>query len=339
METKDTSECKPNELQRVKLKLKDLISKQLSTEDFVPINPHEIRNYIYYGFSDACLRPSYWKVLLNYYSTNKFKSEQFYKQARQAYNDILTGIDPNDKEIEKISRVIMAEVERTDYTTSEKESIARILTVFSIVSPGIGYVQGMVSLAHVFYHVLYRDEHLDSARFAEEDAFYLFNNLVSELSNLFIDEFDNQKQGIKHKVNEVFEVIRERDPELYEALRSKSLLKTMFPLRWVLLLFSTEYPVDKTVWLWDRILSDSSRFEIIVYCAAAVIVLMRNAIIKESYDECLNILQKPSIISPELMFDIADTMRRDSRDINEIIREKIASNKDSQTPSSSMTGK
>jgi len=324
--SKDAHKPNINELQRVKLKLRDLISKQLSTSDFVPINQHEIRNYIYYGFSDACLRPSYWKVLLNYYTANKFRSEQFYRQARQAYSDILNGMDQENKELEKTSQIIVAEVERTDFETTEKQCIARILTVFSIASPGIGYVQGMVNLAHIFYHVLSKDQQLDSAKFAEEDAFYLFNNLVSEMSNLFIDEFDNQKQGIKHKVNEVFDIIKSRDKDLYEALSSKDLLKTMFPLRWVLLLFSTEYPVDQTVWLWDKILSDKYRFEIIVYCAAAVIILMRNAIIKESYEVCLNILQKPSIVSPELMFDIADTMRRDGRDINEIIKERMASN-------------
>lgn len=316
-----------DEAERAKLKLKDLISLQLSTENFVPINPPEIRNYIYYGFSDACLRPKYWKVLLNYYPENKFKSESFYRQARQTYNDIINGMDKSDTKIKKAIKVISAEVERTDYTSTEKQSIERILIVFSVTNPRIGYVQGMVNLAYVFYHVLSKDEHIESSKFAEEDAFYLFNYLISDLSNLFINEFDNDKRGIKDTVNDVFEVIRNRDPELYEALKNKDIFKTMFPLRWILLLFSTEYAVDQTVWLWDRILSDSSRFEIVVYCSAAAIILMRQGIISETYEECLNVLQKPSIISPELMFDIADTMRRDSRDINKIIQERMKDTK------------
>lgn len=307
--------------QRIELKLKELISKQLSSEDYIPINPHEIKNYIYYGFSDNSLRPAYWKVLLNYYSPNKFKLEQYYKQARQTYNDI---VSKSDSKINKIKKIIHTELERTDFETKEKDAIERILTAFSISNPKIGYVQGMISLVFVFYHVLSNDVNLESAKFAEEDTFYLFNNLISEISNLFINEFDEQKQGIKFKVNEVFDIIKVKDKLLYEKLVQKDLIKTMFPLRWLLLLFSSEYPIDKTIWLWDRILSDSYRFEILSFCAAATIILMRDVIINEEYDKCLEILQKPSIVSPELMFDIADTMRKTKTDINQIIREKFS---------------
>lgn len=321
-----SSTTKRNEKMRVlKLKLADLIAKQLSLKDYVPINPSEIRNYIYYGFSDKSLRPGYWKILLNYYSPNKFKQEQFYRQARQTYNDIITKDDKKGDKAKNMVRVIRSELERTSFKNIERESIERILTVFSIVNPGIGYVQGMISLVYVFYFVLSNDEDVETAKFAEEDAFYLFNNLISEMSSLFIDEFDNQKLGIKDKINEVFDIIKRKDPELYEALAAKDLLRTMFPLKWVLLMFCSEYSIEQTIWLWDKILSDSYRFEILSYCAAAVIILMRQVILTETRDKCLALLQKPSIVKPELMFDIADIMRRDGRDINKIIEEKIKS--------------
>ena len=50
---------------------------------------------------------------------------------------------------------------------------------------------------------------------------------------------------------------------------------------------------------------------------------MRDILIDSEFDECMCILQKPSIISVELLFDIADTMRRENRDINSIIKERI----------------
>jgi hypothetical protein len=263
-------------------------------------------------------------VLLNYYTPNKFKLEQFYKQARQTYTDILDRTNKNSPPtVEKTIQIIDNELERTDFTNSEKGAIKKIILVFTVVNPSIGYVQGMINLVYVFYYVLSNSEDLENTKFAEEDAFYLFNNLVSEISNLFVDEFDDQKLGIKYKVNEVFEIIKIKDIELYNALAEKDLIKTMFPLRWILLLFSTEYPIDQTVWLWDKILSDSYRFEILSFCAAAAVILMRKIILAETYDKCLAILQKPSIINPELMFDIADTMRRENRDINEIIKERM----------------
>ena len=89
------------------------------------------------------------------------------------------------------------------------------------------------------------------------------------------------------------------------------------------MMFSMEYPTEKVICLWDKILSDAYRYEILLYCSAAAIVLMRDILIDSEFDECMCILQKPSIISVELLFDIADTMRRENRDINSIIKERI----------------
>lgn len=317
-ETKNTAQ--KNEIQRIKLKIKDLMFKQLDCKDFTPINPAEIRNYVYYGFSDNELRPSYWKILLNYYPSNKFKMEQFYRQARQSYNEILSEYDKK----ESVLHTIKIELERTLFSDTEKASIERILTAFSVTNPGIGYVQGMINLCHIFYYVLSTSKDVETSKFAEEDSFYLFNNLISEMSNLFVGEFDDQKQGIKSKIDEVFGIIKDRDPELYDMMEKKDLIKTMFPLRWILLLFSAEYSIEKTIWLWDKILSDSYRFELLSYCAAAVAILMRNSIFSEEYEGCMEILQNPSIISPELLFDIADIMRRNERDINDVIKERIS---------------
>ncbi|KAM0681600.1 hypothetical protein GINT2_000113 [Glugoides intestinalis] len=315
-------DVKNEDLRRIKLKLKDLISKQLDVGDYTPINPHEIRNYIYYGFSDEKLRPRYWKLLLNYYTPNKFKMELFYRQARQSYNDILTK-SCKDTGARSVIKTISAELERTSLTPTEKTSIERILTAFAFTNPGVGYVQGMITLVRIFYTVLTGDEDLESSKFAEEDAFYLFNNLISELSNLFMGEYDDQRDGIKHKVNQVFEIVKEKDPELYDVLIEKDLIKTMFPLKWIMFIFSTEYELEQVFWLWDKIFSDAYRFEMLLYCSAAIIILLRQSIMTEGYDKCLIILQDPFVIAPELVFKIADSMRRSERDINEVIKEKI----------------
>lgn len=315
-------DVKTEDLRRIKLKLKDLISKQLNIRDYTPINPHEIRNYIYYGFSDEKLRPRYWKVLLNYYTSNKFKMELFYRQARQSYNDILAK-SCKDTGAKAVIKTITAELERTSLTSVEKTSIERILTAFAVTNPGVGYVQGMITLARIFYSVLTEDEDLESSKFAEEDAFYLFNNLISELSNLFIGEYDDQRDGIKHKVNQVFEIVKEKDPELYAVMVEKDLMKTMFPLKWIMFIFSTEYDLKQVVWLWDKVFSDAYRFEMLLYYSAAIIILLRQPIMTEGYDKCLIILQEPSSIAPELVFEIADSLRREERDIKEIIKEKI----------------
>lgn len=306
------------EIKRIKLRLRDLISKQLDKEQYVPINQYEIRNYVYYGFSDKKLRPRYWKVFLDYYSINKFKTEQFYKQARQSYNDILK----NGTVDEKTTTTLKIELNRTDLKPEHKEVIERILKVFIITNKGIGYVQGMINVINIFYYVLMEDDDLENTKFAEEDAFYLFNNLISEMSSLFLCEYDEQKNGIKYKVNEVFEIIKNKDPALYEIMHKKDLFRTMFPLKWILLLFSTEYEREDVIWLWDKIFSDSYRYELVLYCAASFIIMMRDVIMKEEYDKCMEVLQKPGIVSPETLFHMADLLRREEKNLNGLIKER-----------------
>lgn len=317
------------ERKRIKMKLHDLISRQLDPHDATPINIHEIRNYIYYGYSDHRMRPRYWKVLLNYFSPNKFKTEMFYKQARQSYHDILGKVDSKDPKILAFRKTIGSELDRSALVnrdllaTASRDSIERILVAFSTINPCIGYVQGMINLAYVFYHVLSLDEEIEESKFAEEDAFYLFNSMVSEMSNLFVGELDDQRKGLKDRISEIFRIVKTKDPVLHEVLVRKELDRSMFPIRWILLLFSAEYDIDETAWLWDKILSDSYRFEMLLYCSAAVIILLRDIIINENFEKCMLVLQKPCLVAPGLMFDIADIMRRDEGDISVIIRERI----------------
>lgn len=307
---------------KIKAKLSELIIKQLDHKDATPINIYEIRNYIYYGFNDSKLRPKYWKILLNYFPKNKFTSENFYKQARKLYIDLANEENKIDRLTES-KNIVHLELVRNGFQNKELEMFERILTVFCKVNPCIGYVQGMEHLLNVIYTVLSKDGDIDNLKFLEEDSFCLFNNLISELSNNFIKENEKQNVGIKNRIAQVFEIVKEKDHKLYKALEKKKLLETLFPFRWILMMFCMEYPTDKVVWLWDKILSDAYRFEILLYCAAAAIILMRDIIINSEFEECMVILQKPSIISVELLFDIADTMRRENRDINEIIQDRM----------------
>lgn len=307
---------------KMKSKLSELITKQLDHHDSTPINIHEIRNYIYYGFNDSKLRPKYWKILLNYFPKNKFTTENFYRQARRSYLDLINeGVET--EEFKRAKLQIHSDLARNNFSDEKKKIYEQVLSVFCMINPCVGYVQGMEHLVNVIYQVLSKDDDIENIKFIEEDTFCMFNNLMSELSNNFIKEFEKQNTGMKYKIGKVYEIIKEKDPKLYKALANKKLLETLFPFRWVLMMFSMEYSIDNVAWLWDKILSDSYRYEILLYCAAAAIILMREVLINEEFEECMLILQKPSIISPELLFDIADTMRREKRDINEIIKERI----------------
>lgn len=316
---------------RNKSKLEDLISKQLDPADPTPLNTYELRNYIYYGLSNANLRPKYWKVLLNYFSPNKFKSESFYRLSRQTYADIQKSSLKNKGNTEEILDLIQKDLDRTFLLNKETENsleaytepIKRILLTFSLTNSSIGYVQGMINLILPIYYVMDQSKDIEDSKFAEEDTFFLFNNLMSEIGDNFINQMDNSSYGLRNQIGIVFDLIKERDQVLYDELKKKNLLTSGFPLKWILLLFSNEFKMNDVLWLWDRIFSDSYRFEILSYCCAAAIILLRNIILTESFERCMEVLQNPSIIDVEVMFDIADVMRRERHDIIKLINKRV----------------
>jgi Rab-GTPase-TBC domain len=322
-------------ISKPKYKLKTLISKQLDPTDSTPLNEYEIKNYIYFGFSDAKLRPKYWKILLKYYSNNKFKSETYYKKIRQSYSDIIKANETSAEEKDEITKIIRLDLDRTmlllketkDTLAHYRDPIERILLTFSATNTCVGYVQGMINVVMPILHVMHTSEDIEDVKFAEEDTFFLFTNLMAEISENFIRQFDEEPIGIKKKIADVFDIIKDKDPELHKVICEKELDKAMFPFRWIMLLFSSEFKLEDVIWLWDRILSDSYRFEIVTYCCVAATLLMRNIIITEPFDKCMEVLQNPSIINVELMFDIADLLRREEIDVSKILKGEIKKSK------------
>ncbi|KAI4292641.1 TBC1 domain family member 13 [Pancytospora philotis] len=313
-----------------KMKLAVLVAKQLDPTDTTPMNIYELRNYIYYGFSSDELRPRYWKVLLNYYSTNQFKHEQYYRASRESYHEMQSRVDLGSAEAADILKMINSDLPRTpalqeqisagqDYT----DAITRILTLFSITNKDIGYVQGSINLLLPLYHVLVQNKNLEDSRFAEEDAFFLFNNLMSEIGPHLSAQHDKLADGVNARVEAVLGLLKERDPALHSELVKKDLINAGFMLRWVMLLFSAEFSLDTVVWLWDRLLSDAYRFEMLDYCCVSALVLLRDVLLTESFEKCMAVLQNLSIIDAEVLFHIADVMRRDGdRDIVKHISER-----------------
>jgi hypothetical protein len=314
--------------------LYDLISKQMNPTDPAPLNVCELKNYIYYGFSDPALRPKYWKLFLEHYSKNKFKTELFLRTRRESYRFYMEMADRSENDV---YRVIENDMNRTfikpakaptqdkhthgrtcrfldsasiNTGTSQRKVMERMLRIYALTNPSIGYVQGMHLVLAPIYYVLYNSEDVEDQKHSEEDAFFCFNDLMSEVGENFIEDLDHGRAGITHKMSMVMEIVREADGELYERMRSMGLTEGAFHMRWIMLMFVSSFEIDDVVWLWDRILSDAYRFEMVLYCCASIILVMRNIILKESFDSCMEMLQEPGMISVETVFSSADVLRR-----------------------------
>lgn len=428
-----------------KSKLRDLISKQLDHTDPTPLNIYEIRNYVYFGFSDDVLRPKYWRVLLNYYSINQFKTEGYYKLMREKYNEmkskhmkciedlkktrseknnnlnydinndgnrninnnvnnniddikngtIINHIEVNtnyvnepeynmstnpthDLIIKDLDRTYLLNPETKDSLYEYREVIYRIMIVFYKSNPDIGYAQGMINMLIPIYYVLVTDKNMENSKYAEEDSYFLFCNLVADMrianlidqtceeqyynrkinrtanektvvkeaeliankSNIISDEINNTAdnniahvdninihdlndskilinqpeipyESIDDKINNIFNILEDADSELYAKIKEKKIDSSGIMVRWILLMFSGDLSLKNTIWLWDRLISDSYRYEMVEYCCASVFILNKSIIMSSEYSRCLEALQSIDRISIETLFDIADVMRRE----------------------------
>lgn len=309
-------------------KLRRIISRQVDPNDPTPLNRFELQNYAYYGFDDKFLRPKIWKIFLFYYSDNKFKIELFYKERRKSYKEFKVQAFENKESSVYFDDVIHEDISRTflfpdkerskcsfldsKFVNDEKclthrEVIKEILLVFKTTNPGIDYVQGMNVLITIIYYVFANSEEYSHV---ESDTFFCFLNLISEIGDYFLERMDDKYVGISQKLTKVLDIVKHFDPKLYNDIKNKKITDNLFHFRWILLSFAQEFPIDEVVWLWDKFLADSTRFELVLYCAAAKIILLRNKILSNSFSSCMEILQNDNEVDVKSMFYKADEMRR-----------------------------
>lgn len=299
-----------------KSKLAELIAKQLDPADPTPLNPYEIKNYIYFGFSERSLRPKYWRLLLNHFSPNQFKTELYFRKCRSSYNSMRENIQDSEN-TEDVDRQIKADLVRSAVLRSlepaASEAINRILLLYATREPEMGYIQGMIQLVTPIYFVLSTSTHLEDVKYAEEDTFFMFRNLMGEIGENF--GVQQGESTVRKRIDRVLEIVSHKDPELHRMIMKKGLHESGLGIRWILLLFSGDFNMRQVLWLWDRLLSDAYRFEMVEYCSASVLILLRNILMTQEFDKCMEVLQDLSIIEVEVMFDIADVLRREQKEI------------------------
>lgn len=310
--------------------LRFLIENQLNPKNPIPLNRYELQNYAYYGIIDSSLRPELWKVLLFHYSPNKFKTEVFMQEKQASYLEYCKFADEKVSRDPEIMLVIEDDMNRTtlfpilngtktecrflDKTvivegneTTHRQIIKKILTTFKVTNPAIEYVQGMNMLILIIYYVFSTSS---NTTFIESDVFYCFLALVSEVGDYFVENMDDKYSGISQKLDRVIDIVKLFDPELYKNMESKKLTDNIFHFRWVFLSFAQEFPIDEVVWLWDRLLSDNTRFEMVLYCAAAKILLLKKKILVSDFGSCMQLFQNNEDVDVHSMFYKADEMRR-----------------------------
>ncbi|KAM3187873.1 hypothetical protein ACTXT7_001469 [Hymenolepis weldensis] len=126
--------------------------------------------------------------------------------------------------------------------------------------------------------------------FAEHDAFFCFNNLMAEIQSVFNRNFD-QEFGIGSKMETMVRLLGEFDAELLQNLNSLHLEPAHFAFRWITLLLAREFLLPDVLILWDSILADKHRFDLLLYICCSMLILIRKELLTCDFSEAVRLLQ------------------------------------------------
>jgi len=171
------------------------------------------------------------------------------------------------------------------------EALQRILFIWAKLNPGIGYVQGMNEVVGPIYYLFATDKDTSFQDHAEADAFHCFTSLMSEIGDNFCKTLDKSSLGIISKMNELNDLLKKKDFELWHNMELKNLYPQYYSFRWLTLLLSQEFELPDVLRLWDSLFSDTHRFEFLVYFCCSMIINLRETLLSTDFSDNLKLLQ------------------------------------------------
>ncbi|CEO98554.1 hypothetical protein PBRA_006668 [Plasmodiophora brassicae] len=198
-------------------------------------------------------------------------------------------------------------------STTHSDALVRILFVFAMLWPQIGYVQGLNEIVGPLYYVFQKDHvvgHAPAPAEVEADTFFAFMNLISKL-HFFIEDMDTTSSGIVAIMKQVYEILRELDPQLWLHLTSLGIEPAYYALRWFTTIFTREFSLPDSCRLWDTLFT-MDQPEMIPYMqsfSCAMLISVRDSLFDRSHDAALLLLQDyPPTIGMEYLLHVCNVI-------------------------------
>jgi len=185
------------------------------------------------------------------------------------------------------------------------EVVERILFLYAKLNPGQGYVQGMNEIIGPIYYVLASDSDTEWRDHAEADCFFCFTNLMSDIRDFFIKTLDDSASGIQAIMARLADRLREVDQVSADILNEQGIKMQYFAFRWLSLLLSQEFPLPDVLSLWDALLTDQTRSDLLIQTCAAMVFLVRDNISTNDFASNMKMLQNYPPIDVRLIIEKA----------------------------------
>ncbi len=155
-----------------------------------------------------------------------------------------------------------------------------VLNVYSEVN-GIDYVQGMNEILGLVVFVVR----------GEEESFWCFNSIMTQLKDLFIPDADSTHAGIYSNIEAVYELVRCYDCTLYRYIEKHQLPLAALIMRWMTTLLATDLTLADSIRIWDVALMSAPGNHLLNFsihlCAAYLLEMGQQLAHTDDPQECV----------------------------------------------------
>eukprot|EP00088_Acartia_fossae_P024788 TRINITY_DN2566_c0_g1_i2.p1 TRINITY_DN2566_c0_g1~~TRINITY_DN2566_c0_g1_i2.p1 ORF type:complete len:385 (-),score=51.57 TRINITY_DN2566_c0_g1_i2:465-1619(-) len=222
--------------------------------------------------------------------------------SRKGFGPSLLQSAPKKKEIEDYAPL-------TKGDEAHWEVVERILFIYAKLNPGQGYVQGMNEIIGPIYYVFATDSNTQWREHAEADCFFCFTNLMSDIRDFFIKTLDDSPTGIRMLMVKLDKMLESKDYTVHNILLSQGIKMPYFAFRWLSLMLSQEFSLPDVLSLWDALLTDDTRCELLMDVCIAMLKLVRNDLIHNDFATNMKLLQNYPGIDVRLILEEAKAIR------------------------------
>ncbi|KAF5301818.1 hypothetical protein FQA39_LY10603 [Lamprigera yunnana] len=245
------------------------------------------------------IRATTWKLLSRYLPLNREKQQRVLEMKRRNYWNLViqwydTEAHPDTYHQIHIDVLRMNSAVPLFQQSTVQKIFERILFIWAIRHPNLGYVQGMNDLVTPFFVVFLQDiisndesfELLSIDTLSEEerdaieaDSFWCLSKFLDGVQ----DNYTFGQLGIQQKIHQIQELIRRVDGTLHRHLNEHNVEYLQFSFRWLNNLLTRELPLRCTIRLWDTYLAESDSLALFqLYVCAAFLLQWRKILLDQS---------------------------------------------------------
>eukprot|EP00090_Calanus_glacialis_P008736 TRINITY_DN17098_c0_g1_i1.p1 TRINITY_DN17098_c0_g1~~TRINITY_DN17098_c0_g1_i1.p1 ORF type:complete len:393 (-),score=158.68 TRINITY_DN17098_c0_g1_i1:174-1352(-) len=192
------------------------------------------------------------------------------------------------------------------------EVVERMLFLYAKLNPGQGYVQGMNEIIGPIYYVLAADNRIEWKEHAEADCFFCFTNLMSDIRDFFIKTLDDSATGIQAMMVRLNNRLSEVDQAVAIQLQEQGIKMQYFAFRWLTLLLSQEFALPDVLRLWDALLTDDTRSNLLINVCTSMLFLVRDNLLNNDFASNMKMLQNYPLMDMSLILGKAKELSNNS---------------------------